>query len=361
MFVPIVPHTTVINKNIVYTDTVLPLKDIGADIKATSIKNIDEHSLENCLKIIFESNPNVIFNTIQYSKNDKIVYFYTNKDITTKAYEESKFISYKPIKSTKDVLEEVKSVLLSSKIKDADCISLYEVLVLLKKLYREYNAIGKTYKSRFDFIVKRKFNESSSVVYHDFDYEKNILHISFGKYISSDYSDMYFSKKDGDLYVVKSESYCTDEVFSVLCSDLSGMYDELLKYSDYKDYDYIKRDINPINSNFSINISDDGIRLYVKNMDKDLELFAPSYKSDYELRCNSSIIHEVLNNKESELLKNIYVKISDCPIWSQDMLFKIRQNQLEEEQRIEEKTKYKEIKKQKRLELRRKIFPFIKK
>ena len=361
MFVPIVPHTTVINKNIVYTDTVLPLKDIGADIKVTSIKNIDEHSLENCLKIIFESNPNVIFNTIQYSKNDKIVYFYTNKDITTKAYEESKFISYKPITSKKEVLEEVKSVLLSPKIKDADCISLYEVLVLLKKLYREYNAIGKKYKSRFDFIVKRKFNESSSVVYHDFDYKKNILHISFGKYTSSDYSDMYFSKKDGDLYVVKSESYCTEEVFSALCSVLSEMFDELLKYSDYKDYDYIKRDINPVNSNFNINISDEGIRLYVKNMDKDLELFAPSYKSDYELKCNSSIIHEALNNKESELLKNIYVKISDCPKWSQDALYKIRQSQLKEEQKIEDEIKYKEIKKQKRLELRKKIFPFIKK
>lgn len=361
MFVPIVPHTTVINKTIVYSDTILSLKDTGNNLKVTSIINVSENSLESCLKTIFESNPNVIFNTIQYSKNDKKVYFYTNQDISTKTYEESKFTNYKPITSKAEILEEVKSVLLAPKIKDNDCISLYEVLKLLKKLYREYNGIERKYKSRFDFIVKRKFNESSSVVYHDFDYKKNILHISFGKYISSDYSDMYFSKKDGDLYGVKSESYCTEEVFSALCSDLSEMFDELLKYSDYKDYDYIKSGIKLVNSNFNINISNDGISLYVKNMDKDLDLFAPSYKSDYELKCNSSIIHEALNNKESELLKNIYVKISDCPVWSQDMLYKIRQSQLDEDQKIEDEIKYKEIKRQKRLELRRKIFPFIKK
>ena len=33
------------------------------------------------LKKIIEGNPNVIFNTIQYSKAKNEVYFYTNKDI----------------------------------------------------------------------------------------------------------------------------------------------------------------------------------------------------------------------------------------------------------------------------------------
>ena len=133
MFVPIVPfvpHTTVINKTIVYSDTVLPLKDTGNNLKVTSISDVSEISLESCLKTIFESNPNVIFNTIQYSKNDKKVYFYTNQDITTKAYEESKFTNYKPITSRTEILEEVKNVLLTQNIKDNDCISLYDVLTL---------------------------------------------------------------------------------------------------------------------------------------------------------------------------------------------------------------------------------------
>lgn len=78
MFIPIVPfvpHTTVINKTIVYSDTVLSVNDSGNNLKVTSISNVNESSLEKCLKTIFESNPNVIFNTIQYSKNDKKVRF----------------------------------------------------------------------------------------------------------------------------------------------------------------------------------------------------------------------------------------------------------------------------------------------
>ena len=82
-------HATIINKTIVYSDTVLSLKDMGENIKVTSISKVGEYSLENCLKTIFDSNPDVIFNTIQYSKENKTVYFYTNKEISKKKYEES--------------------------------------------------------------------------------------------------------------------------------------------------------------------------------------------------------------------------------------------------------------------------------
>ena len=42
--VPFVPHTTVINKTIVYSDTVLTLKDTGNNLKVTSIENVSESS-----------------------------------------------------------------------------------------------------------------------------------------------------------------------------------------------------------------------------------------------------------------------------------------------------------------------------
>lgn len=89
MFVPIVrsaSHTTVVNKTIAYSDTVLSLKDKGSNLKVTNIKNVSESSLENCLKTNLKSNPNVVFNTIRYSTNDKTVYFYTNQEITIKEF-----------------------------------------------------------------------------------------------------------------------------------------------------------------------------------------------------------------------------------------------------------------------------------
>lgn len=361
--VPFVPHTTVINKTIVYSDTVLPLNDTGNSLKVTSIEDVSEHSLESCLKTIFESNPNVIFNTIQYSKNDKKVYFYTNQDITVKTYKESKFTSYKPITSKTEILEEVKKVLLSPKNKDNNCITLYDVLMLLKKLNNEYNRIEKVYKNKLDYIAHNKIDDDCLVCYHDFDFDEKIINISFKRFKSSDWGDIYFAKQNGDLYVVKSESCYTHEVFSALCSTLSEMYDELLKYADYKDYKFVKNYIKPVNSNFNIRISNHGVWLYVKNLKypNELELFAPSYKSGYELECNSSMVNEAFYGKETEIFKRIFVKISDCPEWSQAMLYEIRQNQLAEEQKIEDELRYKEMRKQKKLEFKRKIFPFLKK
>ncbi len=110
-------NTTVENKNIIYSDTILPLKNVGSNLKVTSISNVEEFSLENCLKKIFEANPNVVFNTIQYSKSDKKVYFYTNKEISKKAWEDSKVNTYKPLTSKSEILEEINKILLIEKTK----------------------------------------------------------------------------------------------------------------------------------------------------------------------------------------------------------------------------------------------------
>lgn len=357
---PFVPHTTIINKTIVYSDTVLPLKDKGSNLIVTSISNVNESSLENCLKTIFESNPNIVFNTIQYSKNDKKVYFYTDKEITTNVYEDSKFTTYKPITSRAKILEEEKRVLVAPKNKDSNCISLYDISLLLRKFRSEYDAITKRYN--LSDIVKLKFNDWSDVVVYDFDYENEILKIGFKMYNSEDYAEICFAKQNGDLYIVKSKSCWTNEVFEVLSSKLYDMYDELLKHADYKDNRKSKYCIKAVNSNFCVNISHYGVGIFVKSFTNrfmnEFKLFAPSYSMDYTFECNSSIVHEAFNDKEDEIFKRIFVKISDCPEWSQAMLYEIRQNQLAEEQKNEYKIKYREMRKAKRLALTGKIFPF---
>ena len=50
MFVPVIPNTKIINKTIVYSDTVLTINRTGRNIEITSINNVEEYDLENCLK-----------------------------------------------------------------------------------------------------------------------------------------------------------------------------------------------------------------------------------------------------------------------------------------------------------------------
>ena len=148
MFVPVVPHTTVVNKTIVYSDTVLSLNDKGSNLKITTISNVEEFMLDDCLRIIFESNPNVIFNTIQYSKNDKKVYFYTDKEIDISKYKKISTIEYRPIKNKQDILEEIKRIISLPKVNRYDCVSLntaYEFILKKKMSLRIKKNIIKEY------------------------------------------------------------------------------------------------------------------------------------------------------------------------------------------------------------------------
>ncbi len=369
---------TIANKTIVYSDTVLSVKDLGQDLKVSIISDVSEYSLERCLQIIFESNPNVVFNIIQYSRNDKKVYFYTNQEITTKEYEESKLKKYKPFTSISEMLEETKSILLAEKNNSSDCVSLFDVAQLLKKLNHDYNIVKEGYESQFKSIIKNAFGDSSSIVIHEFDYKKKILSIGFKRWdlYDYDYDEINFAKQNNDLYIVKSESSYDTEVFTELSSGLSKLYDELISFADYKNKANDKYNTKSVNSNFSVDISHDGVRIFAQlqgnSYSKDFSLFSSSDTNKYLIKCNSSIVNETLKDKESEIFKRIFVKIDDCPVWSQAKLYEIRQNQLAEERRleearqlenkkIEEEIKKKKTKKQKRLELKRKIFPFLKK
>lgn len=72
---------------------------------------------------------------------------------------------------------------------------------------------------------------------------------------------------------------------------------------------------------------------------KNFELFSPSYANKYCCKCSSGTINRRIRGIEPELFKQIFVKISDCPIWSQAMLYEIRKSQLVENQEIDNNDK----------------------
>ncbi len=288
-----------------------------------------------------------------------------------------------PINSQTIILEEIKKILTSKDNNDYNCISLYDAAILLRKLDNEYENMRKQFNNILDYYMKKNFSIDSFIVLYGFDFKNKLLHIGFQLLfdindLNKECIDIYFAKRNGDLYVAKTknESYpdklFIDDVFNVLSSKLSIMYDEFLTYADYKDYKNDKYNIHPINSLFDVYIGNDAINIQFKN---DLYLIALSCSNKYDIKCNSNIVIEGIKGKENEIFKRIFVNISDCPIWCQKQLLEIRKKQLElkqkqldelkqrqEEmkQRQEEQIKYEEMKRQKRLTLIKKIFPFIK-
>jgi len=359
IFVPHFRDENVINKDIIYSDTVLPLKDLGSNLKVTTLSNVSEISLENCLNIIFKNNPDVVFNTIQYSRNDEKVYFYTDKEISTKEYEELGVFNYKPINSKDEILKEIEKLLISDEIKDSDCISLLDLSILFKGIRYDFNNIQEKYKE----IIKTKLNYFTFISFN-FDYESKTLQLTFYEE-NGTCNKVYFSKKNGDLHVSKSINFNSTEILGKIGFIISNLYDDFIVFSDYNDRNSYKKLVIPVNSNFNIDIDYGKISIFVRNeenlFDKDFNLYTNDFDNLYLLECNSNVINEVVNVCKEEIFRKIFVKISDCPNWCQSLLYEFRINQLIKQQKIEEEIIKKEAKKQKILEIKRKIFPFFKK
>ena len=327
MFVPVVPHTTVVNKTIVYSDTVLSLNDKGSNLKITTISNVEEFMLDDCLRIIFESNPSVIFNTIQYSKNDKKVYFYTDKEIDISKYKKISTIEYRPIKNKQDILEEIKRIISLPKVNRYDCVSLNTAYEFIFKKRNELKNKENYYKKILDNMIKEKYGHNSGLVVHGFDYETDELSIAFNHF-GSKYYNIDLKIKDEDLYVSSSETYESDDVFRLLYKQLTLLYNEYEKYREfYEQKTYHER---PVNSNFFIDIDFYGVRIYNKEFfNKDFEIRYPSYSKEYEIECNSAKLMYVFEETQRDISNKIYIEIEKCPKCSRKELYDIRKKQLE--------------------------------
>ena len=353
MFVPIIPvlpNTNIVNRNIVYNDTVLSIKELGENIKVSTISDVSEFSLEKCLKIIFESNPDVVFNTIQYSRKNKKVYFYTNKDISINKWLENNTIIYKPVANSSEILEEIKNILSLPLNSDSDCISLYDIAQLTKLLNSKYEAIKTDFYNRIETIIQDNFGISSNLVIYDFNYEQKELHLGF-KYWQ-DYNNIIFAKQNNDLYIKNSESYIANEILNIIGNYLSDLYDEFIKYEEFKTQS--KLGLHSINSNFLIDISSYGVDIFIRNnkshYKKEFELSLYSYTEKPSCNCNSNTIINTIKGNEELIFSKIFIKLEDCPKWSQQILYELRQAELYKEEKVISKTKKK----------RKKLFSFFK-
>lgn len=316
------------NQEILYSDTILPEEELKDGIVVTKLTNVSPFSLEVCLNMIFESNPNVFFDRVQYSKEQETVYFYTydNKKIVTDSWEERNFVKNIPLYSTSQILEEVKRIINVDQNQEPDCISLFDIVTLFRKKEEEY---------------KRKISSTNlnNFVIYDFDFEQKELICLYYRF--NHYFKIIFSKKNQDLYVKDSEMGFDSNILVKYGDVLSTLYDELMEYYDFK----MQRTkaINIFHSFFLTSMNAYSINLFVKSFSNEpLNQFGLSalinYKK-YSYECNSNTMIQIFKDHEDELFKHLFVRIEYCPKWCQNKLYQMRQEQLKEIQKMKENKK----------------------
>lgn len=242
--------------------------------------------------------------------------------------------NYQPVTSQKEMLEELKRVLEDEICKDEYSVSIYDVLKLMRKKYDECKSLDRHLRWNIDSLT----GLASLFFDIDFDCENKYLIISYHC------NGMYFTKKDGDLIIRKSEYYAAKNILGKCGDEISKRYDKFIEdISFYRDY---IKNVKSVNSSFII--TSDKYEICISNS-KEFKISAKIYEDEYNYNCNSNNITSICRNNEDEIFKKIFIKIEDCPEWMRTKLFEIRHNQLIEEQ-----------KREKRLELKRKFFPFLK-
>lgn len=346
-FIPVVPHTggntRIVNKTIVYSDTVLPIKEMGENLQVATIENVSELQLESCLKTIFESNPDVLFHTVQYSKNDKKVYFYTDRKISIEGWKKKTIQVHKPLVGVDALIEELEELLEEIHEDNSNCnglsisqddsvITLYDVLQFMKEYERSYDKVFNGYKNILERKIELNFKDALFCV-HKFKHDKNEFLVSFKRYSFSEWGDIVFGQtKEGDIFISKSNSLYDKDVFRVIGNDLSNLFRDMNQFNSFRKQSSYR--VRLVNSDFYTNISSYGVEIYSRSINFRLENH--SYKEGYKYDCNSLLVLNAFQGKEDALFKRLYVRIHDCPEWCQELLTERRKSQILELQKQEE-------------------------
>lgn len=346
-----------------------------SELQKTSISGIDKDSLEACLRKIVESNPGANFSLVQYSPQNRRISFYTDKSISIIEWKGEPKPPISTLKTTTDVLEEIKSILLEKKKEEQGClsifdsdsiISIYEIKKIVGKKALEYEQMQEYYVERITSAYRCRLDDNGNAFVSKFDYRNKKLKMSFNRYRFGAYSYYNFFKNGEDLQAEKGDRYSGVDLDDILVSSgniISELYD---KYLDYEDFvSQSSSNIRTINSKFYVSIDRCGINLHTYGNDLYTyqKLFSLSHKSsdsNYKYDCNSNNIIDILKDREDELFKKIYVRIEDCPEWMHAQLYEKRTQELEQQKKVECMQQEQEKKRQKRIDLRKKITSFFK-
>lgn len=391
---PAIPHTTnkIINKTIVHSDTVLPLKELGENIIANEINNISKSDITNLLNTIFECNNDVVFNTIQYSEELKRIWIYTNKKIDITKWENRNIKNYSVsnnedlIKYFDDMVDHYKKF---DEYSNDEYCSLDTVFKYHYKKYWDFEEKERLLKIRLgsacgkDEILGRNY-----MTIHDvsFDYDNNILEIEFCFRYSEGFNKIYIGNNNGDIYIKSSDYYDDQRILMLGFDSLKELYELYKNERSFKDdskYWYssplYRRKI--LGTDFNIMLSPYNAIIYIGFKDKCI--VKEARKSYYKYsNFNSQREIEYLDNNIKKISKCLLVKIDDLPQYLKKMvleekkeileqrardreyanrLFEEEQRKRELKEQIEkEKQERLEAKKKKREELKKKLFPFIK-
>lgn len=224
----------------------------------------------------------------------------------------------------KELLKELTKILTYQDKYNDKVISLYDLSRVIKKQNLYYKKmLAKTTKTTIqDHCENIKFHVEEI----DYDASKVILSLEYGHT-----HQIACQKINGEISLAPLNPSPNFTLSRFNTEEISKLYDEIMEFKGYVKEAYYRIPLSNYPS-FLINITPEGITTYRENKDKNEKDFLLSsyiFKEQYILTTNSKTIRNLISQSEELLLKNLFIKIENCPKWSQEKLHKIRQHQIE--------------------------------
>ncbi len=305
-----------------YLDTIVHKKDdlASTKLKKTTIRDINEVDLKFYMNRIKKFNPGVTIYKSDYHKIRKTLVIVADRKVNIHRNINKVFFI---IKNKEDIKREIKQLYNQNPINDEEYVNLEDVRNLFNKVFEHlYNRI-ECLKDKIDNIILNNYgNFASAVIY---ECKNNMIRLGFSlNYKERKYKSMTFKISDGEIKILKSESNRDSDILNLIDKDLirlNGLYKQL----SYFEAQYTSNS-RSINSGFKVDIDFYGISIYIINSFNDCKLFEMKYSTyDDKAYVGNDDFSFISRN---DLLKNIYIHISDCPEWCQEELYELRSRKM---------------------------------
>lgn len=318
----------VINENVVYSDTVLNLKELGEKLVVTCVDDVRNSKFEECIRLIFSENKDVVFNTVQYSRKNQKIYLYTDRAVSIKSWTDRNKKEFSYQSYDRNILEKIKSDLSMEDSLALSIISLYDVWSVYDKKEKDFDSNLDKIKSNINKSISENFENKLSSVWYRFwndSIEISVRNYDYG--FKGDSKFVFKREKNGDLYISGSDKklFCfVDEskLLMYIGDDVSKIF---TLYDDNRIWrDDLKRNVMSSSDIFTANIINNSISIKSTDGIINMELYGTGDK--IKINCNSNDILSCIKGNEIELFKKIFVKIEDCPESIKNELYYYRYN-----------------------------------
>lgn len=350
--VPFIPNLKIANKKILYSDEELNVENKSLEV--TILEDITEDELHICIEDILSTNLDLEFDTIQYSKQTKKLYIYSNKKLRL---DKEKKYKNSNIDLNYHMDRELTRLSIESPNYENDTISLWSVVDLIRKEKSMLKKIKQNYEEDFKKHLMSIGLDSDSIYFSHYGDSIRLFEntsLAGGERIN-------ISEEDNKIKIER-ETKIVDPLFANFYKKNENL-DEIIQYviDNYKinlkqEHIWVltPSSLNCINTGIGAWIDEYGVVTlsYNQFIDRSQSLLAPSF--NHGEVCSDPVYHETKDIFELEvrpfgeelkykliksdfkntfdydkIIKNIYVKIESCPKELQEELYEYRQNELE--------------------------------